>query len=327
VLPNISALGSSKITHHLTGKLNQSGILDIQKDKSLHFERLPQGDYDLEIYATNEDDLKSDSLKLKLKVLKPYYLTWWFISLIALGLILLVYLLIKWRIQIISKKNIEKIQHERLKIKALNSELNAIRAQMNPHFIFNCLSSIQSKILDDDSQNAYENLTVFTKLLREALLFTSKEFISLEEEISFIKKYVHLEQMRREGAFEFQLEIAEKLDLKQIKFPSLITQPIIENAILHGLMHQEGPNLLTFRAKIADNSEQLIIEIEDNGIGLKESKEKNLVSRKKHVSFGGQAIMERVELLQKRNYRVDIQTIELRKGTKVIITIPIKQHD
>jgi ligand-binding sensor domain-containing protein/two-component sensor histidine kinase len=327
VLPNISALGSSKITFELSGTLQQSGIIDPEKDKSLQFERLPSGNYELALQAINEDGTGSETTKLNLVILKPYYLTSWFIGLVILGMIGLGYALIKWRIRVLSKKNIEKTQKERLKIKALNAELNAIRAQMNPHFIFNCLSSIQTKILADQSQNAYLNLTVFTKLLRETLLFTSKEFISLAEEISFLEKYVHLEQMRREGAFEFKLEIEENLDLKKIKFPSLITQPIIENAILHGLMHQKGPNQLTFRVKNEKNSQKLIVEIEDNGIGIQRSKEKNKINRKNHISFGGQALKERVELLQKRNYLVEISTQELEKGTKVIITIPIKHYD
>ena len=327
VLPNISALGTSKITFELSGTLQQSGIIDPQKDKSLQFERLPSGNYELALQAINEDGTVSETTKLNLVILKPYYLTWWFISLVILGMIALGYALIKWRIRVVTKKNIEKTQKERLKIKALNAELNAIRAQMNPHFIFNCLSSIQTKILDDDSQNAYHNLTVFTKLLREALLFTSKEFISLAEEISFLEKYVHLEQMRREGAFEFNLEIQSNIELNKIKFPSLITQPIVENAILHGLMHQEGPNRLSFRVKYEKGSEKLIVEIEDNGIGIQRSQEKNKINRKNHISFGGQALKERVELLQKRNFLVEITTQELEKGTKVTITIPIKHYD
>lgn len=325
-LPNISAKGTTKIAFELKGALNQSGEIDLQKDKSLLFERLPHGKYELNVNAINEDGVGSDTLTLKLVVLKPYYLNWWFFLILAIGMLLLIFLLVKWRIRILSKKNMEKMQQEQLKIKALNAELNAIRAQMNPHFIFNCLSSIQSKILDDDSQNAYSNLTVFTKLLREALLFTSKEFISLAEEISFIKKYVHLEQMRREGAFEFKLEVDESIQLNSIKFPSLFTQPLVENAILHGLMHQSGPNHLIFRVKPIPGNHQLTIEIEDNGIGIVQSQAKNRANRKNHVSFGVQAIKERVELLQKSNYSVTLKTIELTKGTKVIINIPIQNY-
>ena len=327
ILPNISAIGSAKVLYQLSGQISQLGTVDINQNKTLLFQRLPAGEYELKLSAINEFGVKSETLNFTFIVLQPYYLSWWFISFVILTLMALIFFLVKWRILIQTKKNQEKTQKERLKIKALNAELNAIRAQMNPHFIFNCLSSIQVKILDDDSRNAYESLTVFTRLLREALLFTTKEFISLAEEISFIQKYVHLEQMRREGAFEFKLTIEEELDLNRIKFPSLISQPIIENAILHGLMHQDGPKTLKFDVFKSQDSNRIKVIIEDNGIGIVNSREKNLMNRKNHVSFGSKAIIERVELLQKQNFNVEIETVELVKGTKVIISIPIQVYE
>ncbi|UKN01164.1 histidine kinase [Paracrocinitomix mangrovi] len=324
ILPNISAQGNAKIIYHLSGKIEESDTLTAAEVNEVSFERLPYGDYNLSLTAQNEDGKTSDPYELHLTVNRPYYASWWF----RIGLVLLVVVIsivvIRLRIKVLQKKNKEKLEKERLKTHLLLSELKAIRSQMDPHFIFNCLSAIQSNILSDEKEDAYQNLTVFTQLLREALLYTSREFNSLEEETSFIKKYIQLEQMRYQHPFDFSMEIDPKIKMAVVKLPSLITQPFVENAIRHGLMHKEGERTLKY-AVAQQNNGDIIIQIIDNGVGLEKAKAINAEMRKNHQSTGIKSIYERIELLGKRgfNYHLDMTSDKL--GTTVTFTI--KKND
>lgn len=323
ILPSISAQGNTKLSYQLTGEIDQSDTLVFSEQQQLTFERLPYGEYSLVLTAINEDGLSSKPKKLNLTVKRPYYATWWFRSSVLIVIVLLAILIIRLRIRIIKKKHKEKLEKERLKTHALLAELKAIRSQMDPHFIFNCLSSIQSSILNNESETAYENLTVFTKLLREALLFTSREFITLEEEIGFIKKYVQLEQMRHGKPFEFELKIDPALDTENTNIPSLITQPFVENAIRHGLMHKDGNKKLELNVQNSDDAVK--VQIIDNGVGIETAKAINAETRKDHQSTGIKAIHDRINLLNERGYQVILSTQSSNTGTTVEFTFKSKK--
>ncbi|MEZ4922196.1 MAG: histidine kinase, partial [Crocinitomicaceae bacterium] len=318
ILPNISALGNSKLAYELTGEINVSDTLTVAEQEQISFERLPYGEYVLTLTAINEDGATSKPKKFNLTVNRPYYATWWFRLSILTAAVLITLLIMRLRIKVLQRKNIEKLEKERLKTHALIAELKAIRSQMDPHFIFNCLSSIQSSILNNESEQAYENLTVFTKLLREALLFTSREFISLEEEVGFIEKYVHLEQMRSSSPFDFELKLDQELDISNARIPSLITQPFVENAIRHGLMHKESDKKLVFIVSKVDGGFEVMIK--DNGVGIERSKSINAEIRKNHQSTGVKAIHDRIELLNKRGHLIKLKTITSDAGTEVVFT-------
>ena len=322
ILPNQRAQGSAQLKYELIGPITEMGTLGAETN-SLALERLPYGNYSLSLIAYNEDEIASLQTLIYFEVLIPYYETWWFRILILLLLISLALILLRLRIKYLSKRSKEKLDKERLKIRALNAELRAVRNQMNPHFIFNCLSSIQSSILNDESKRAYENLSVFTKLLREALNYTTKEFITLQDEMNFIKKYVHLEQMRYQDSFKFDLINKLEINSDKILFPSLFTQPFVENAILHGLMHSKGIKSLSI--EIEQKNDKLLISILDNGIGIEQSKELYKKSLRKHDSFGLQALHERIELLEQNNFTIKVEFIPLEPGTKVLIITPIKK--
>ncbi|RYG52415.1 MAG: tetratricopeptide repeat protein [Chitinophagaceae bacterium] len=177
---------------------------------------------------------------------------------VLLALFLIVLLLLR--------HNNEKL---RLKQRAAELEMQAHRAQMNPHFIFNCLSAINHFILDNEPDKASDYLTRFSRLMRMVLVNAGKESISLEEELDMLRLYLDMEQLRFKDSFDYSIDIDPAIQTSMISVPCFILQPFCENAIWHGLLHKEGKGNL--RLQFTKEKEKLIIYIKDNGIGLEKA--------------------------------------------------------
>lgn len=201
------------------------------------------------------------------------------------------------RIQAEDEKQKAQIEVLQNKQKAAESRLQSLRLQMNPHFLFNALNSIQQMILANEEMVATKYLSRFSKLLRSILIHSDKESISLREEIEILKLYVELESVRFKDAFEYAIECDEELDTDEIKIPTLLIQPFVENAIWHGLMHKEGKRMLTIR--FTDQGDHVRCVIEDNGIGRKAAQAMKLTSGqdKKHTSKGIAVSLERLKAM------------------------------
>ncbi len=317
ILPNISSLGKDKLLYRIPSFDNEWKTIN---NAHLKLERLPYGKYTVEIIGYNEDGLASDVLSIPIVIKPPFYSTWWFRIMMMIFATSAILFILKWRIRIVAQKNLKNLQTAKLKTKAIQSELKALRSQMNPHFIFNSLSAIQSRILNGESRSAYEHLNTFSSLLRQSLKYTSKEFISLSEEISFLKDYITLEQSRSDGSFDFILNVDENMDTTHQLFPSLLSQPFIENAIRHGLMHSKKAR--TLKVSIIGKTGDFKFIIEDNGIGREQSKELNINRQNQHESYVIKAIQERIEIINKENKMLITLKIEdVNEGTKVIISI------
>ena len=321
VLPNITSQGTNKVYYKIEGVHQDWQVAENNLVYSIHEERLPYGDFVLELFCENEDGVRSDSVFLKLHISSPYYYTWWFWGILVALFLILVGCIFKWRINFLKRKNDEKLQQELLKVNALKAELKALRSQMDPHFIFNSLSSIQTKILDSDPIKAYHNLSSFSKLLRSSLTYTSKEFISLKEELEFIENYLQLEQLRTDESFKYQINVSPEIQTKNILFPSLLTQPFVENSIRHGLMHASNSDKLV-SISITKEQKELVVQIQDNGIGRKKSQALNSQNTKYHESFASQAIADRIKLINQGGiYTVSSSIEDLVIGTLVTIII------
>ena len=190
------------------------------------------------------------------------------------------------------KAQIEVLQNKQ---KAAESRLQSLRLQMNPHFLFNALNSIQQMILANEDMVATKYLSRFSKLLRSILIHSDKESITLREEIDILKLYVELESVRFKDAFDYRIECDENLDTDEVKIPTLLIQPFVENAIWHGLMHKEGKRILKIRFTDEDHYVRCIIE--DNGIGRKAAQAMKLTSGqdKNHTSKGIAVSLERLK--------------------------------
>ncbi|MES2593129.1 MAG: histidine kinase [Bacteroidota bacterium] len=202
----------------------------------------------------------------------------------------------------------------------------ALRKQMNPHFIFNSLNSIQSFILQNDKLSANIYLSKFSGLMRKVLENSQHHFITLSKEIEVLKLYIELEEQRFDNKFNCFWNIAENVDLFSEKTPPLILQPYIENAIWHGLLHKEGERVLTI--SIIKNEEELICTVEDNGVGRTAATESSK-NKPHHESLGTKITKKRIDLLNSLNKAsIGVHYYDLTDkngiacGTKVELTIP-----
>lgn len=217
------------------------------------------------------------------------------------------------------------------KQKATESRLQSLRLQMNPHFLFNALNSIQQMILANEEMVATRYLSRFSKLLRMVLLHSDKEAITLREEIEILKMYIELESVRFKESFSYSIHCDETIEIEEIKIPTLLIQPFVENAIWHGLMHKENNRRLTVTFTEMQDFLQCIIE--DNGVGRdKAAAIKGLTgSDKKHTSKGIAVSEERLKTLTNslgKNGSIQIHDLTDINGeglgTKVIINFPIQ---
>ncbi|MEM7372435.1 MAG: tetratricopeptide repeat protein [Bacteroidota bacterium] len=202
-------------------------------------------------------------------------------------------------------------------------EMKALRAQMNPHFVFNCLNSINHLTLKGETQQASRYLSKFSKLLRQILEHSEKDLVSLAEELSMLNTYVQLEALRFRDKIQVEQIIDPETDVDDVLIPPLILQPIVENAIWHGLMHKEGEgNIWIF---VKEEPEMLSCVIEDDGIGREKAVLFRPDSSPKQKSFGLQLTRERLLLLTQKDRLEGELTISERQGggTRVDIRIPI----
>lgn len=200
-----------------------------------------------------------------------------------------------------------KEEQRELEKKMLEKELTALRSQMNPHFLFNSLASINDYIMHEKPQDASKYLTKFAKLMRIILNNSKQKTVSLQGELEAIKLYVELESLRFQGKFEFLLEVDPGIAISNIEIPSMILQPYIENAIKHGFVNLDSGGQLDLRIK--QNKDNLTIEIEDNGIGRAKSREMKSEIEKGRKSHGLDITANRIDLINKlydTNIRVQI---------------------
>ncbi len=221
----------------------------------------------------------------------------------------------------------DRLEHERQLAEANKKigelKLMALRSVMNPHFIFNVLNSIQYYITQNDRLNALNYLSTFSQLIRGVLNHSVSNKIKLEDEINLLKNYIELEKIRFENKFEYKIDIEANLDIDTIEIPSLLVQPYVENAILHGLNNKKGNGLLTIT--IYEKDDLVFFDIEDNGIGREASKKLNSQKITKHKSMGIKLTEERLKLInENKNVSVNIEDLyngDIPTGTKVTIGI------
>ncbi len=186
-------------------------------------------------------------------------------------------------------------ENMRLKQRATELEMKALRAQMNPHFIFNSLNSINNFILRNEKEQASEYLVKFSKLIRLILENSRSNVISLEKELNALTLYIELESLRFEHTFTYEILYADDLDTLSIKVPPLILQPYVENAIHHGMMPKNAPGHLT--VDILENNDLLLVTIRDNGIGRAEAAKVRAHGRPLQQSLGMAVTSERIKTM------------------------------
>jgi sensor histidine kinase YesM len=245
-------------------------------------------------------------------------------------LIIIIALIFSIRYRIRKINNREKRKTE-LNKKIAQIESQALRAQMNPHFIFNTLSSIQYFITNNDSADALKYLSKFAKLMRKIMDNSKQQMISVAEEMNALDLYLELEAMRFEKKFKYEINVDPSIEQNYDRIPSMLIQPYVENSIIHGLLPKEGNGKISITLR--KQKETILCTIEDNGVGREKSNEFKKNRVKQHKSMGMSITQERLNILNstlKRNISVEI--IDLYEngnpaGTRVNLIIPFEVNE
>jgi len=287
-------------------------------------ENLAPGQYELQIKATIPKQNRYSAIqKLSITILKPWWQLNWVRAAVVLVFLMIVFLIYKWRVGIIQKKESEK---SLLKTEMAELKQTALRSQMNPHFIFNCLTSIQQLVMTGNREEANEYLVKFSRLIRKTLELSASPYTSIENERNYLSEYLELEQLRIPGQFDFYFTIDKDIDIFKTEIPNMMLQPIVENCVRHGIKHlQNRKGIINIEMHKLNNNLRCIIT--DNGVGR--SKTMHTTPFAPHKSYGMDIVKKRLVGLQGydgKNYFVEITDIfdddKIAQGTKVIVQLP-----
>jgi hypothetical protein len=305
-------------------RINTGDWVHVNKTtRYLDFPSLAAGNYAIEFKIDDEVHPQKISFSISL----PFWKTWWFYGLLTLIGVAIMYIYFKLKSRLMLRQ-IELLNEKITLEKDLRkSMLSTIKSQMNPHFFYNALNTIQAYIFKNDKQKANNYLAKFSKLTRIILEMSEKESVLLTDELDAIKLYLDLEQMRFSDDFSYVIEVSNQVKSEIIEFPPMLLQPYVENAIKHGLLHSNKEKVLKISINIENKT--IVVMIDDNGIGRQKSAEINNLKNKKHQSFATQAIDKRLEILNKgRTEKITIEYIDkisqgISDGTTVILKIPL----
>lgn len=291
------------------------------QEREIQYTTLPPGRYTFILSVLNASGTWSREITVSFDIAVPFWKTWWFIGFsLVLAIITLYYGISYW----ISRKHKLKNKEEQISRVLIELKLKALRAQMNPHFVFNVMTSIQHFILHNDDDAAHRYLSKFSKLIRAILSNSEKNMIPLVEEIKALSLYLELEDMRFEKHFESVIYIAPSIDVNTVQIPSMLIQPYVENAIKHGILRSVNKGKI--RISIDRYHTLLKCTIEDNGVGRHFTLENRSSD---YRSFGTSITKERLAAINKLyNNRLSEKVIDLYDeqgkpaGTKIEIYMP-----
>lgn len=270
-------------------------------DRRAIYFNVPPGKYIFRVRAVNTYGKWAEKA-VTVEIVPAWWSSWWFRVIAIITVIAIIYLLIRWRLSEKYRLQMERSEKEkelsRLQHRTTQLEMHALRAQMNPHFLFNSLNSINRFIIQNNSEQASGYLTKFSRLMRHILQNSQYELIPLENELEALRLYLELEAVRFDHHFTWTIKIDEHLDVSALKVPPLIIQPYAENAIWHGLMHKEEKGKLLVELK--EEGEYLVCSITDDGIGRNKAAELKSKSASTHKSMGMKITADRIASMKKR---------------------------
>ncbi|MCB0689885.1 MAG: histidine kinase, partial [Saprospiraceae bacterium] len=267
---------------------------DARENGIFQFDGLPSGKYTFVVKAKNGNNQESNILEVPFTILTPYYKQWWFLLMVFLGTSALVYLLYRKRLQSQLRKNQQMNEALQKENKILQLEQAASRLQMNPHFIFNALQSIQSSIASGHREKARSDLQAFSKLMRGYLDHARVEKILLEDEIRLLQQYLEVEKDLKNARFDYEIKVAPSIDPSFIEIPTMLIQPFVENAIKYGQPPDGGKGKI--KIEFDWFGKYLVCYISDNGPGIGAS----MPNRESHRSAGIKITSERLETYFKK---------------------------
>ncbi len=283
---------------------------------------LNAGAYTFRVRARNYDGYwQPDELRVQVHIRPPFWKTAWFLTLcgvFALGLVYMGY-----------RSRLNKIRREAaLRIKALDAEIKALRAQLNPHFTFNSLNAIQNLILDEQNDLASGYLAKMARLMRLILVNSEKSLIPLHDELELLRLYLEMEALRFDHSFTYEIRYEGQPAASSVMIPGMVFQPFVENAIWHGLMHRPGKKTVSVTFTVLPETRQIVGEVEDNGIGRTQSLQNSIFST--HKSRGMELTEQRLTYAERqtgipsRFEVIDlVDTDGQPGGTRIKVTLPL----
>jgi hypothetical protein len=332
--------GKNRIRYKLDGEGRKEDWQYAPANSTIHYEELAPGKYFLHIQVSNAGNEFIGPVKtIAFQISPAFWNEWWFRIPVGIVILSIFYFIIRWRFKQKFRLRIERSENEKqiadfgqktaeLLQQKTELEMQALRAQMNPHFIFNSLNSINRFILQNNKTQASEFLTKFSKLVRLILQNSQASLISLESELESLDLYLELEALRFNYHFDYKISVPKDMDVEVLKVPPLILQPYVENAIWHGLMHKEEKGQLDII--VSEENDFLFFRISDNGIGRKQAAALSSKSATKHKSMGLRITADRIAILQNNQSKESPVTIcdlvhpdGSSAGTEVLIKMPV----
>ncbi len=299
--------------------------VELGNQRSVLFSNLKPGNYIFHVKASTPDEIWSaQDLIIPIYVAPPFYQTAWFRILVLMLMGSTIFWYIKYRETMAENRQKKESEISR---QIMELEKRALQAQMNPHFIYNSMNSIQQFIIVHDTEGAMKYLTRFSRILRTVLNMSAQSRIPLYEEIKLIEDYLELENMRFPNKFTYEIKVAPELNIHSAEIPPFFIQPQVENAIRHGLLKKSTPGHLS--VDVNTDGEHLLITVEDNGIGREASQKMKYAESKTHVSKGLSIVEERLRHLHNTNGHQPFKITDMYDrlhqplGTRVEITLPM----
>lgn len=296
------------------------------KETFLEYPTLPYGDYELQLQAINKFGVQSPVRSIVFSVDTPFWRTAWFVALLVISFLTLTWGFLTLRIKAIRKQQTEKEQQNK---RLAELEHVALQAQMNPHFIFNCLNSIQQYVFEQDVLAANKYITGFARLIRATLQHSTKAYIPLSDEIDYLSTYLSLEKLRFKEKMNYSINVDPSVERTEFLYiPPMIIQPYVENSMRHGLRHRSGPGGY-IRIEISQKGGMLVFVIEDNGIGREKAASYKTREHIEYQSRGMSLTADRIRLMNSVNEEeITVEIIDLQNtrgqasGTRVIVKFP-----
>lgn len=297
-------------------------------NREIQFTTLPGGEYRFEVAVQNDDGSWGKSVATAgFFIVTPFWQRWWFQGAAILLLAALVVAFIRYRLKVTQK---EKERDNELNRNLLTLKLKALRAQMNPHFTFNVMNSIQHFILNKDEESAHRYLSKFSRLIRTILNNSETDSVPLADEMKALALYLELEAMRFDHSFAYTIAVDAGIDAGHVMVPSMLMQPYVENAILHGILPLKAGGRI--HVQVLRDANLLKCIIEDNGVGRANAAQNR--RHKEHKSFGTSITKERLSAINALHNSFMSENVEdlydaagRPAGTRVIIYIPLIKTD
>ncbi|CAL2085058.1 YXYXY domain-containing protein [Tenacibaculum sp. 190524A05c] len=326
-------LSSENISYEYRLLTNSDDDGDWQEESSktntVIFNKLAQGSYTFQLRA-KKGDKYSEIKTIDLKVKGVFYEQWWFFLLLTVLFGFLIWMYFNRKNKELQERQKLIIDKQTKELENIFLKLESLRSQMNPHFIFNALNSIQDYILNNEKKLARTYLVKFSRLIRMYLEHSQSNTISLDEELSALNFYLELEKDRFEESFTYSVQVDQSMNQELIEIPTFLIQPYVENAIKHGLLHKKENRELDITFSFDYDKSTLHCVIEDNGVGRAVSTEINNRKAFKPKSFSSEANAKRIDLLNKtREFPIKLEIkdkyndILEPRGTIVTIDIPV----